>query len=669
MKTTNPIRLCIALATAALLGAATTSEAQFLSDTYTNTFDAGGNTTPFAGSGSVASWIYWYNTPGGNTPITNDVAMDANGNPNSGSLQVDSPFPAVNPGDNQNVFFGTFGNRFGYDFDTRADLTKYTTITFDIHFETNTPLSGAENFGTIGVGMISAGYGYQEFGRPTIPASASNTWVRLSVNIDQGASNLTNAPGIAFNYNAYSGYPLFPVRFWIDNLQVNRLQEVLPPPTLSSKIENAVSGLNLFSSSTSDNQYQRTSVKLLQDTGVGWLGQPDVTYSMTITNFPDPKVYTNYQAHIFVATPDGAPSIDYNSPNLVWLNVQGNADGGGTAYFRYKIFEPGANSNLFGAEYTSGPVGTPWAGQLTNLVASTPVGTWSMTFNQDTNVTLRGPGDVSVAFSMRPEVAAQFTEPLNVLFGAQPNQPSDALANFNRGKMVVLSGVTISNSTGTVIMDDNFLADTVLNEGIFQRSVNVPDTIQLFPFDPGAKLVRWTLPDTSFGLQATTNLVNPGSWSTLTGSEAVSPALTFILSGFKNGLVPSANLGPNQNFFRMFTRKFTKLQVLMPGEAADPGSATGKTGTPDPQAVGVPFNIIVNAVDANWFPAGYNSGHTVHITSTDGAATLPADVELIGGNATLSVTLNTAGSFTITASDVTDPTKTASTSPAVTVNP
>ena len=44
---------------------------------------------------------------------------------------------------------------------------------------------------------------------------------------------------------------------------------------------------------------------------------------------------------------------------------------------------------------------------------------------------------------------------------------------------------------------------------------------------------------------------------------------------------------------------FVKLQLLVPDEAAVPGSATGKTYVPLAQRVGIPFSVIVNAVDAN----------------------------------------------------------------------
>ena len=110
---------------------------------------------------------------------------------------------------------------------------------------------------------------------------------------------------------------------------------------------------------------------------------------------------------------------------------------------------------------------------------------------------------------------------------------------------------------------------------------------------------------------------------------------------------------------------FTKLQVLVPGETAAPGTASGKTGTPSTEGVGTPFTVVVNAVDANWNVV--SSTHTVGITSSDPAATLPSRAALVAGTKTFSVTLNTVGSRTVTATDISDGTKTASTSAAITV--
>src|SRR5262249_45518777 len=91
------------------------------------------------------------------------------------------------------------------------------------------------------------------------------------------------------------------------------------------------------------------------------------------------------------------------------------------------------------------------------------------------------------------------------------------------------------------------------------------------------------------------------------------------------------------------------------------------TGTPLGQTAGSSFTVTVNAVDANWNLVT-TVGDTVGISSSDSNATLPANAALVGGTKNFSVTLNTAGNRTVTASDVTDGTKAANTSSSVTAN-
>jgi hypothetical protein len=111
---------------------------------------------------------------------------------------------------------------------------------------------------------------------------------------------------------------------------------------------------------------------------------------------------------------------------------------------------------------------------------------------------------------------------------------------------------------------------------------------------------------------------------------------------------------------------FVKLQLLVPGETAAPGTVTGKTGTPTAQGAGLPFSITVRSVDADWNPV--SSVHTVGISSSDASATLPINGALSAGTRTVSVTLWTVGSATVTANDLTDGSKTSNTSPSIPVN-
>jgi hypothetical protein len=41
----------------------------------------------------------------------------------------------------------------------------------------------------------------------------------------------------------------------------------------------------------------------------------------------------------------------------------------------------------------------------------------------------------------------------------------------------------------------------------------------------------------------------------------------------------------------VLAQSYTQLQVLLPGESAAPGTIDGKSGQPDTQTVGVPFNV------------------------------------------------------------------------------
>src|SRR5262249_17782088 len=109
---------------------------------------------------------------------------------------------------------------------------------------------------------------------------------------------------------------------------------------------------------------------------------------------------------------------------------------------------------------------------------------------------------------------------------------------------------------------------------------------------------------------------------------------------------------------------FLKLQLLVPGESAAPGTDSGKTGTPTTQAARTPFTVRINAVDTNWNVSSTISD-VIGLSSSDPRATLPPSAALAGGTKTCTVTLASIGSATLTASDITEPFKPAYTSPSI----
>ncbi len=174
--------------------------------------------------------------------------------------------------------------------------------------------------------------------------------------------------------------------------------------------------------------------------------------------------------------------------------------------------------------------------------------------------------------------------------------------------------------------------------------------------------------DTAAISSSDANAVLPSSAALVGGTKTFT--VTLKTAGSRtvtaSDLTYTTRAASTSSYVTIIPATFTKLQLLVPGEYAAPGTSIGKTGSPSSQRSAVPFTVTVNAVDAYWNVVG-SVTHTVRITSSDGGATLPANAALSSGTRTFSVTLRTPPSQTVTAVDITDGTKTASTSPAITI--
>jgi hypothetical protein len=643
-------RLVVGAAALALAGSASrTQAATIISNTFTFTFDNGGATSPFN-----STWIYWYNSPGGNSPILCDPTTDAS-NPiagantsGSGSLMVVSPLA----GYTQNVFFGTFAsNKYNaYDFSVEANMLLYSNISFDILVASNTPLSGAGNFGSIGVGIInSTSYGYQQFGSVTIPASASNSWFHASVLVDKAQDNLTTVPGIALDINSYGGYPLFTITNWIDNISANAPPAPPPPPPTLSPPQPAVVGLNcIFTTGGPNGANNRYQVATPSDSGYSWVGSPSVTYSWTITAFPTNTAYSTQQ-HFFIV--NGEPgqydqAADYNLADCIFLTVQADNHGGGVCNFRYKTNEAGGNGMLFNTLSPTNAANTNFWPVMPIASLDNPsaiLGTWSLTFANTTNVTITAPGGLSTNFNMDPVSAALFVDPVTLLLGAQPN-------GNNYGSEVVLGNFSVTGNAAP--FSDDFLTDTSLNPTYWKNLSN--DTNGLVEVPPGSKFwVGWSLPATGFGLQVAPQLLSSNiQWVSLAS------LLTIRDNGQLMSLIATNNLpGTNQNYFTVVEHVFTQLQVLLPGETNAPNTPTGKTGTPNPVSLSTDnglINCTVLAVDNHWNPIP-GVTDTINITDSGGGVD-PNNAALVNGSGVFTVYYgSTASGVTITATDVTTP--------------
>jgi len=638
--------LGLSFAAATVLLGLTTGQAQtFITDSYTNSFGLGGNTADFTG-GSAASWIYWFNTPGGNAPITVKYGLDANNQTStSGCLEIDSPFGASGT---QNVFFGTFGNQYGYDFSKRANMVNYTNITFDLMMapgiQPRTNNSGvALDFGTINVGIITAGYGFQAFGGVTIPLAASNSWVHLSRVVDITQNNLANAPGLAFQIASYGGYPRFPFTNYMDNIQLHLTPVKTPPPTLSGNLQKPATGLHAIDVSSTA-QYDRDQLATVGSSGYTFVGQNSVTYSWNIASFPS-GTGGNFQQHFFIV--NGVPgqydiAADYNLADCIFITVQQSDAGVATMNFRYKTNQPAGNGMIFnGTDPTntaSNPNGWPIMPVAHLAAAAGAVGTWSVTFANTTNVTLTAPGGASTNFVMDAASAALFADPATLILGGQANNVNGA------GKAVVYGNFSATGCASPI--SESFATESGLDTNTWKNFSSDANAIAFVPMG-SAYWLNWSVPDGGFSLQAAAK-VN----ATATNWVDLTPPL-LLSAGKRQALIDGSSLpAGNAGFFRLIQRTFTQLQVLFPGESNAPNTASGKSGTPATITAGDTVTLTVNAVD-NTFHIIPGTVDNIHITSSDSAAIFGLDANLVNGTGTYLIQFNTSGPQTASATDTT----------------
>jgi hypothetical protein len=649
----------------ALVASTSQTQAQFPQGSYTNNFATGGNTTPFTGSGSVASWIYWYSAPGGNTPMTNDVTTpDPLGGPDAGSLQVFTPFGT---GGNQNLFFGTFDNQYGYDLTEPVNLLNFDTVGFDVYVNTTNQVTGPNtdgNWGQIQVGAYSGVSGFEGFGAGTvtIPGVASNGWVHLSVPIDHTLPDIASIPGICFNYNSYStGFPKTNFVFWLGNLTMHYTGLPPPPPTVA--LTKVTPGLAQYANAKPNYNRQDIYTYTNGSSSLTWFGQAKpVKYSWTIASFP-PAAYSNFFAGLTL-TPDAASTVTYADPdwsaaNAVWVGIQNNADGTVTAGIAWKTNQVNGNSQFFTAP---GQL-VPYNVEANGLTVPAAVGTWTLTFTSDTDMTLTAPNGAVTNASLPAAVAALYTGYVGADLYSAPT------VDANVGQHCTYSAYSITG-VGTPV-NENFAASGVLSspflslvsQGYALSNQNPPN--QVFVTTADAYMFSWTLPAPGYSPVVSPTLTSP-VWNDIGGSFFPNGATDLLL-------VPKSSLpSSSQGFFAMIQRQFSQLQILLPGQTNAPGTALGYIGTPSPQSISKVTPITINAVDATFHMVN-GSSDTIHISTSDTGAFLPNDAPLVNGTLTISgasgFQFGTTGSQTITATDTTSTNIAPVVSAPVTVGP
>jgi hypothetical protein len=108
---------------------------------------------------------------------------------------------------------------------------------------------------------------------------------------------------------------------------------------------------------------------------------------------------------------------------------------------------------------------------------------------------------------------------------------------------------------------------------------------------------------------------------------------------------------------------FDRLQLLMPGELAVPGSASGKSGVPNAQVTGIGFSAEVRGTDSFWNIVPSAVDTVVLSTPTAAAVVLPAAAPLVAGSVQMApIVFSASGTFSLAATDLTNAGITSSTS-------
>jgi hypothetical protein len=460
-----------------------------------------------------------------------DSTTDANTNANSGSLEANIGFDITQyQGDNQFALVHYFGQS--------VDGTLFTNLVFDLRFDKNSATRPSGDFGYFEYGLVPSDYSQIELSNVTI--AATNTgWNHIVGHIDPTAAKLTNIVGVWFKIwagdtsgtataNALTGN----TTFWLDNVELIANTNTAPPPPPTLALQPAVPGLQIFASAAGA-QYQRQNISTINP--VSWVGasQP-VTYAVTITNFPG-AAYSGFQAQVFLVPFASTPpawetSPDWNEANCVFFQIVNNADGTASGSFHYKTNQPNGNSMLWNTDPAQGGVGS-----LASINASTPLGTWSLGFSNNTSITVTTPDGTSTNFTMPSAAAALFADPLYAYFGIQPNNA------VGIGQSATFSRVQISGVSTPV--DDHFNAGA-LNSTVWQVVAQDPAGVQVVPAN-SAYWLSWTLPANGYNVLSA-SAIGAGGWT--------DAGLTNILSfgGHNMTLITSTNLpGATTGFFQL----------------------------------------------------------------------------------------------------------------------
>lgn len=430
----------------------------------------------------------------GTTPTISWDAQDANGSATSGSLKVTADYFTSDPGNGWEQMVIT------RSFPEPVIGADHLSVSIDVKISEDS------------VPTLDGNYGYFELKRTSDAtplggiALTSKEWTTITFPIAATEGTLSGI--IIQNGNAgFQG----PITYYIDNFVFTQKSGGPKPPTLAIA-KNTKPGLKLVASAPGQ-AYQRQNVVYAPseqpDQNLWWVNQGEpISYSVTWGEFPDKNTQMGFQGHIILSK-DSRKTIDldWDDPNVILVEFQyannpaQNNRPMARARFLHKVNEAAANTMLYRTpdRAAEGPVGF-----LGEVWAESMLGTWTVTFKNDSDVTLTSSDNTSVDFSFPAEEIGAY-EPVSgvsALFGVQPN------AGSRVGESALITNIKIVKGATTVV-DESFQSSELPAETWVVRA---RDTGGVFPLSPDvAYLVSWDLPDAGFVPNAAPSLSGP--WS------------------------------------------------------------------------------------------------------------------------------------------------------------
>jgi hypothetical protein len=476
-------------------------------------------------NGANNGWGNWY----GNdfVSVQWDPTSDSSGNPHSGSMLV-----TLDNSDQYVLFDGFF--TFG------VSAVNFTNLQFDVRYDASSAIrtngDGSIDFGFVQVGCWNQ-YNQDYFGSFAIPATnaagkPNTNWTRINIPLnavtDPVQTNITDVLFHAYHPGYGNQDMVGATKYWLDNIQFVGASAVSnPPPTLT--VSAATPALRIFAS---EGEYNREDLATT-DGNASWVGGTyPVSYSFTLSGFPNCATYQGYQFAMFLIPSAYLPYgpydnsyADWDSTNDLWVQIMGNA----TNYYAnvaWKTGLPGANPN----------------NTVAKLYTGSAVGTWKLTFSDATDGVLTAPDGTSAPFSLPLAMTAQFANPLVAYFGIEANTTG------NVGQYVDVSKITVSGTAGQAV-SDNFATDSSLNSGTWNQLGSSSAAVLATSDTPW--WISWTLPDFGFDLGTKASLsdtvtpwYNPGYYSGYFSTPIVNQEGTI-----KWALIPSECLPSNTNAF------------------------------------------------------------------------------------------------------------------------